>query len=229
MDNLRSKSHLYNVIRAIQVVSFGPESIVILMLQQRIPNVIIKLFRSFIDLSPNYYQIQYEDDMELATISDTGDIIAGILKQFVQNHSVLHRMITEDTFFMIIRIMSAKPVESVPQDAEPAYMIWKYRTVDILKSVDMNGEVVQYLHSRRCIDLMVRTWKEYITKGYLTFVDHREILLGLDLLYYQFRGSAKIQFHGLFEEMSQACGYEELCKTYGNFLCWKDYPHPIYV
>lgn len=97
------------------------------MLQQRIPNVIIKLFRSFIDLSPNYYQIQYEDDMELATISDTGDIIAGILKQFVQNHSVLHRMITEDTFFMIIRIMSAKPVESVPQDAEPAYMIWKYR------------------------------------------------------------------------------------------------------
>lgn len=26
MDNLRSKSHLYNVIRAIRVVSFGPVS-----------------------------------------------------------------------------------------------------------------------------------------------------------------------------------------------------------
>lgn len=97
------------------------------MLQQRIPSVIIKLFRSFIDLSPDYYQIQYDDDMEIATISGTGDIIAGILKQFVQNHSVLHRLITEDTFFMIIRIMAAKPVDSIPQDTEPAYMIWKYR------------------------------------------------------------------------------------------------------
>lgn len=77
----------------------------------------------------------------------------------------------------------------------------------------MNGEVVQYLHSRRCIDLMIRVWKEYIAKGYLTFVDHREIMLGLDLLYYQFRGAAKIQFHGLHEEMSQASGYEELCKA----------------
>lgn len=93
------------------------------------------------------------------------------------------------------------------------FIFKKNRTVDILKSVDMNGEVVQYLHSRRCLDLMVRTWKEYTTKGYLTFVDHREIMLGLDLLYYQFRGSAKIQFHGLFEEMSQASGYEELCKV----------------
>lgn len=77
----------------------------------------------------------------------------------------------------------------------------------------MNGEVVQYLHSRRCIDLMIRTWKDCITKGYLTLVDHREIMLGLDLLYYQFRGSAKIQFYGLYEEMSQASGYEELCKV----------------
>lgn len=97
------------------------------MLQQRIPSVIIKLFRSFIDLSPDYYSHEYDEDMEIASISVTGDIVADILKQFVKNQSVLHRLIVEDTFFMIIRIMSAKPVDSVPQDVEPAYLTWKKR------------------------------------------------------------------------------------------------------
>lgn len=97
------------------------------MLQQRIPSVIIKLFRSFIDLSPAYYDIQYEDDMEIATLSDTGDIIADILKQFVKNQSVLHRLIAEDTFFMILRIMSAKPADIISQDTEPNYITWKNR------------------------------------------------------------------------------------------------------
>jgi hypothetical protein len=185
------------------------------MLQQRIPSVIIKLFRSFIDLSPAYYDMKYDDDMEIESITETGDIIADILKQFVGNTSVLHRLIVEDTFFMIMRILSAKPAAApLSQDSttEPAYMIWKYRTVDILKAVDMNGEVNQYLHSRRCIDLLIRVWKECLTKDYLTVVDHCEIILGLDLLYYQFKGSAKIQFYGFFEEMSQASGYEVLCK-----------------
>lgn len=187
------------------------------MLQQRIPSVIIKLFRSFIDLSPAYYEMKYDEDMEISTITETGDIIADILKQFVKNTSVLHRLIVEDTFFMIVRILFAKPAATVTpttqQDTEePAYMIWKYRTVDILKSVDMNGEVNQYLHSRRCIDLLVRAWRECLTKDYLTVMDHREITLGLDLLYYQFKGSAKIQFYGLFDEMSQSSGYEVLVK-----------------
>lgn len=87
-----------------------------------------------------------------------------------------------------------------------------YRTVDILKGVDMNSEVVQYLHSRRCIDIMIRGWKEYVSKDYLTLVDQKEIILGLELLYYQFRDSAKLQFNGMYEEMSQASGYEVICK-----------------
>lgn len=85
------------------------------------------------------------------------------------------------------------------------------RTVDILKSVDINGEVIQYLHSRRCIETMVRGWKDCTTKDDLTLVDHREIILGLDLLYYQLRGSDKIQFCVLFEEMVQSGGYQVLC------------------
>ncbi|KAG1109351.1 hypothetical protein G6F42_015679 [Rhizopus arrhizus] len=209
MDNLRSKSHLYNVIRAIRVVSFGPNSILLLMLQQRIPSVIIKLFRSFIDLAPSYYdQTQQVEDM--VSIEDVGNTMADILKQCVRNASVLHRLITEDTFFMMIRIMTAKPIDSVAQDSEPAYLIWKSKTVDILKSVDMNGEVCQYLHNRRCVDLVIRLWRDCISKDYLTFVDYREIHLGLDLIYFQLERSAKIQFYSLFEEMLQ--GYELLCK-----------------
>lgn len=178
------------------------------MLQQRIPSVIIKLFRSFIDLSPSYYDQTHE--IEMASIEDVGNAMADTLKQCVKNSSVLHRLITEDTFFMMIRIMTAKPIENVAQDAEPAYMIWKAKIVDILKSVDMNGEVCQFLHNRRCVDLITRVWRDCISKDYLTFVDYREINLGLSLICFQLEKSAKIQFYGLFEEMLH--GYEVLCK-----------------
>lgn len=89
--------------------------------------MIIKLFRSFIDLSPEYYDHQYDEDMDIVSISETGDIITTILKQFVKNQSVLHRLIAEDTFFMIVRIMTAKPAEQSTQDTEPVYLTWKKR------------------------------------------------------------------------------------------------------
>ena len=85
----------------------------------------IKLFRSFIDLSPNYYTTTQEDDMELTSIQEAGDTMTDILRQCVKHQSVLHRLIVEDTFFMIVRILSAKPVDDVPQDKDPAYMMWK--------------------------------------------------------------------------------------------------------
>lgn len=179
------------------------------MLQQRIPSVIIKLFRSFIDLAPSYYQ-QLQPAEDMASIEEVGDTMADILKQCVKNAFVLHRLITEDTLFMMVRIMTAKPIDSVAQESsEPAYLMWKTKTVDILQSANMNGEVCQYLHHRRCVDVIVRLWRDCTTKDYVTSVDLREISLGLRLIYFQLERSAKIQFYGLFEEMLQ--GYELLC------------------
>jgi hypothetical protein len=180
------------------------------MVQQRIPSVIIKLFRSFIDLSPSYYNSSSNTDV--SSISATGNIIVDILKQFVKNQFVLHRLMTEDTLFMMIRIMTAKPtILLIPEedhDTEPAYMIWKVKTVEILKTLEMNGEVCQYLHQRRSLEVLVRTWKEAVSKDNLTFVDYRELILALDLIYHQLRGASKIQFHGLSEEMIQESAYD---------------------
>lgn len=51
MDNLRSKSHLYNVIQAIRVVSFGPVSIFFFLIEliraiKLIDNIYVYVFRS---------------------------------------------------------------------------------------------------------------------------------------------------------------------------------------
>jgi hypothetical protein len=177
------------------------------MLQQRIPSIIIKLFRSFIDLSPSYYEENLEVDM--ASIEDVGKVMSDIMKQFLQNQVVLHRLITEDSVFMIVRIMTAKPTI---ETTNGEYMKWKVQVVDILKTMEMNSEVCQYLHQRRCIDILVRIWRECLSKDYLTLLDHREIMLTLNLMHYQFYGSAKIHYFGLMDEMLQASGYELLCK-----------------
>ncbi|CEP07883.1 hypothetical protein [Parasitella parasitica] len=209
MNNLRSKLHLYNVIQAIRVVSFGPNHILTLMLQQKIPSVVIKLLRSFIDLTSSYYTQTSELDM--ARIEDVGDILTDILKKCVENIFVLRRLISEDTVFMMIRIMTAKPIENVAQeDSDPAYLIWKTRIVDILKAMDMKSEVCQHLHHRRCIDLIIKVWRDCTVKDFLTLVDYREIHLGLNLICFQLERSAAAYSYGLFEEMNQ--GYEVLCK-----------------
>ncbi|KAI9471032.1 MAG: hypothetical protein EXX96DRAFT_375724 [Benjaminiella poitrasii] len=181
------------------------------MLQQRIPSIIIKLFRSFMDISASYYKKEHETEM--ASIEETGDIITDILKQFVRNKSVLYRLITEDSFFMIMRIMTARPAgQQDINNNDHAYMLWKKNITEVLKVVDMNSEICQYIHQRRCcIDLLIRMWRENTAKGYLTNVDQQEIIMGLDIIYYQLRESAKIQFFGLFDEMIQASGYEALC------------------
>ncbi|KAG0176918.1 hypothetical protein DFQ29_005470 [Apophysomyces sp. BC1021] len=185
------------------------------MLQQRIPSVIIKLFRSFIDLPPSYYEKPMEEeDFDLVTLEEASSVITGILKQFVRHRAILRRLIVEDTFFMIVRLMSAKPAEwannSDANAKEPAYMIWKSRTADILKSVVVSVDVAQYLHSRRCIDMFVQVWKDCATKSSLTVADHREVLLSLDLICSQLEESVGVGFFGLFDAFEQASGYDTL-------------------
>lgn len=107
------------------------------MLQQRIPSVIIKLFRAFIDLPPSYYtqntsELESIDQGSMVSLDDAGTVVANILKAFAQNLSILHRLVVEDTFFMMVRLISAKPSEwpdsdSPRMESEPPYMIWKYR------------------------------------------------------------------------------------------------------
>lgn len=95
-----------------------------MFIQQRIPSIIVKLFRSFIDLSAAYYE-QNSADENIKSISETGDIVTDILKQFVHTPVILHRMVQDDTLFMIVRFLSIQPARIVTE--EPAYMIWKYR------------------------------------------------------------------------------------------------------
>ncbi|KAF7722919.1 hypothetical protein EC973_002599 [Apophysomyces ossiformis] len=205
-------------------VAGNQEILVNLMLQQRIPSVIIKLFRSFIDLPPNYYEqvLDEDEDSDMVTLDEASSLIADILKRFVQHRAILRRLIMEDTFFMIVRLMSAKPSKwtDACDTKEPSYMAWKSRTLDILKSVPMTVEVAQYLHSRRCMDTLVQVWKDCTTKSSLTVADHREISLGLDLVCYQLEIDiiqllAKLVFIGKMDQSPSA--FESLPYQHSDF------------
>lgn len=193
------------------------------MLQQRIPSIIIKLFRSFIDLPVDYYndtneksqgegeQEEEEEEEDMVSFENVANVITDTLKQFAQSPAILHRLILEDTFFMMVQLLSAKPAEwtDEEEEEEPAFFRWKYRLVssnlsndkwkrrcsvsaflqsralDILKCVPMTMEVSQYLRSRRSIGALIQKWSEIINKQRITPLDFREILLGLQLTKYQ--------------------------------------------
>ena len=180
------------------------------MLQQRIPSVIIKLFRSFIDLPPNYYtsnsnntneEETEEDgdlmDVDLVSFEQASFVVTDTLKRFAQNKAVVRRLIVEDTFFMMIRLISVKPVEWHVKDGEeeiitePDYMIWKRRALDILKMVPMTIEVSQYLKSRRCLEMLTQIWTDSMMafRGRLGVIGLREDLIALELITYQIKVS----------------------------------------
>ena len=158
------------------------------MLQQRIPSVIIKLFRSFVDLPPEYYT-QDDQDVDLVSFEEAGFIVTDTLKRFAQNKSVVRRLILEDTFFMMVRLVSVKPAEwPITSDTtEPAYMMWKRKALEFLTLVPMTAEVSQYLKSRRCLEMLIQVWSESIVKGALAANDLRDDLLGLELATYQLK------------------------------------------
>ncbi|KAI8967887.1 hypothetical protein BDF20DRAFT_195207 [Mycotypha africana] len=177
----------------------------------------MKLFRSFIDLPPTYYSknnsesISEEDNLhDGQSIEDVGKIMISILKQFVQNPTFLQRLLHEDTFFMLIRILTSKPAnnDSVAKDSEPMYIRWKERLIAVLESMTFSEDVCQYLYHRRCVNLLTTQWAETISsKNKLTIADHHEILIGLRLLTCLFRQSSKARSYILFDQMIQSSGY----------------------
>lgn len=105
------------------------------MLQQRIPSIIIKLFRSFIDLPVEYYNdtnrksADYTEEDDMASSEEVASVITDTLQQFAQRPTILHRLILEDTFFMMVQLLSAKPAEWTDEEGEeePAFFKWKQR------------------------------------------------------------------------------------------------------
>jgi hypothetical protein len=95
------------------------------MVQQRIPQLVVKMMGIFIHLPPEYYQ-HFTADVQINSISDVGDVTADILRNLVQNQSVLHRLLLDDTFFMMIKLLRIQP-DDINRNIEPTYVIWKYR------------------------------------------------------------------------------------------------------
>lgn len=124
------------------LTTYQQESVLNLIIHQKIPSVLVKLFRSFIDLPVSEYEPAVPMLVDLSTpeegvpppedlvsVEEVGDVVSSIIRQFVQKQLILRRLLVEDTFFMIMRIVLAKPSES-GEGAELEnlkYLVWKQR------------------------------------------------------------------------------------------------------
>jgi hypothetical protein len=96
-----------------------------------------KIFRSFIDLPAVYYEqdTPTNSDNDMASLDDIGSMVAKILERFVCNPSILRRLILDDTFFTIMRLIFTKPIDwdnthgQYGKHEEPVYMLWKHKYV----------------------------------------------------------------------------------------------------
>ncbi|KAI9019574.1 hypothetical protein CLU79DRAFT_241448 [Phycomyces nitens] len=216
MDNIRSKLHLYYVLKAINISTFGPNVLITVMLQQRIPSVVIKLFRSFIDLPYSYYGIDQQgaSDNNMASLEEAGNIVADTLKQCVKNPSVLTRLIIEDTFFLLLRLILAKPAEWIADNdkatREPEYMIWKHKALEILGCAHMNWDAAQYLYLKRWITMPTQLWRENIDKSRLGMTEYYEILISAELIYLELKMSIDVDFLDFYNELEQLDIYDTL-------------------
>ncbi|RUS32592.1 hypothetical protein BC938DRAFT_475000 [Jimgerdemannia flammicorona] len=216
MRMLRSKSQMYYTLRMIDMICRGP----------KVPSVLVKLFRSFIDLPPSEYDpaipqlvdVSVPDENapppeELVSVKEVGDVVAGILKKFVQKQLILRRLVVEDTFFMIIRIMLARPTSvegEGEKEGELRYLVWKQRTYEVLTALEMDAEVVNYLHSKNAMNILVQPWKEALGRAPLNKRDYQEALLTAQLVLHLLKGSARDSLYALFYDFKEANGYESL-------------------
>lgn len=76
----------------------------------------------------------------------------------------------------------------------------------------MNGEIAQYLYTRRCIEMLIRVWSDCVSKDQpATLVDYQEILLGFDIVLHFLKESTRVHYYSMIEEIRIAKGYDVLC------------------
>jgi hypothetical protein len=155
------------------------------------------------NLPQNYYEKESKTD--LIPIKEVQLMLADILKQFVCNTHTLHRLTTDDTLFLLFRMTIFTPSQKV---SDTLYIDWKIQVVAILKSMQANSEIYQYLHQHHYISLLIKMWEELLSNDELTMTDLQEVIVALDLLGHLFVESVNIGYLGLMDEMLQSLGYE---------------------
>ncbi|ORX58974.1 hypothetical protein DM01DRAFT_1301754 [Hesseltinella vesiculosa] len=222
MYHLRSKSRLFYLARTLQILANGPVGYLNMMLQQRIPSVITKIFRSFIDLpcnddsqeeqseSSTKDEDEDEDDDDLISQEEASDTIINILLCFVRDPALVRRLTVDDTFYTMLRLVTAKPADTDLALTSP-YFYWKAKAVFVLTSVQADIDTVQYIHSRRFIEVMGQVWKELgSSRQRVGARIHASISLELDLIKYLAKISVDTGSFGLFDEIQSANLYQTL-------------------
>lgn len=108
--------------------------------------------------------------------------------------------------------MTLSPFDAFNDDSNIFFLDWKIQIVAILKSLEINSNVYQYLCRYHCVDLMVKMWKNMLLKENITVINYSEVDLTLDLLGYLLIQSVNIGHFGLMDEMYTSHAYECLFK-----------------
>ncbi|KAI9289228.1 hypothetical protein BC943DRAFT_300701 [Umbelopsis sp. AD052] len=223
LNQLQSKANLYYHIVALEILTKEMrDSVIALLYHQKIPSVMIKLIRSFIDIPNNELKdMESEVDTEsdtVASVSETADILADILRNLVWKPQALRRFVVEDNLFVLLRTFLTKP--NIPSEAildisadgeQTKYdFMWKKCIFSVLISTDGDWEVVRYLHGKQLMQMVTQTWKVYSGKGASQQTPWEHIEMEVELVAHYLQMSFKASSDTLFKDFSEAGGYSYL-------------------
>ncbi|CAB4400230.1 unnamed protein product [Rhizophagus irregularis] len=214
---LSDENRLLIILKAIDILCFGPEVVYEIMSSNELPSVLIYTLQCFIENNPQDELLKSKEKSESlpsdasASFSVISDIMTDILVYFVTKPIILSQLIKQDLLFLLVTMTINKGRTVYNVDIDNQSFAWEDRALDILASLFdsniINEECLNYFQSKNILGALMKVLADNIDFEKNKFIDNPQLIYAGSMLVDLIQGTYKITPIFL-EEFCNCKGYD---------------------
>ncbi|KAF9330941.1 hypothetical protein BGZ91_012307, partial [Linnemannia elongata] len=174
------KTETFNALKAIDILSKAPDNLLAILVQQKVHSGLLGVFLTFVEFpSPEFEELLGQSVASILVIST----LTNALKRLLWRKPVISVLIEKDELYGLFETLVIQRSKIAGGDPAELY-IWKARVMDVVDFVVETTEtdVMPYLHSKSCANLLSDALSEYLVDGSIDSVHREEGILILRVI-----------------------------------------------
>ncbi|CAI2171444.1 16368_t:CDS:10 [Funneliformis geosporum] len=218
---LSDENQLFLLLKAVDILCFGPELVYEIMSVNELPSVLIYTLQCFIENDSQELLPKSKDESEspstdtpvFASLNLVSDIVTDILYYFITKPIILSQLIEQDLLFLLVTMTISKG-KTVYTDDEHS-IIWEDRALEIFAGLFdsniINERCLNYFKSKNILGALMKVLTDNIDYEGNRFINSPQLIYAGSLLVDLIQGTYKNTLMFL-EEFYNCKGYDTFFK-----------------
>ncbi|CAG8462143.1 12484_t:CDS:10 [Funneliformis caledonium] len=214
---LSDENQLFLLLKAVDILCFGPELVYEIMSVNELPSVLIHTLQCFIENDSQELLPKSKEESEspstdtpvFASLSLVSDIMTDILYYFITKPIILNQLIEQDLLFLLVT-MTISGGKTMHNDDEQS-IIWEDRALEIFAGLFdsniINEGCLNYFKSKKILDALMKVLTDNIDYEGNRFINSPQLIYAGSLLVDLIQGTYK-NTSMFLEEFYNCKGYE---------------------